>query len=554
MLLALSLQDFVIVEKLNLNFQNGFTVLTGETGAGKSITLDALALLLGDKADYSQVRNGAKEAQLSALFDVSELPDLQQELCEQGLLSEQETELSIRRIIDAKGKSRSFINNQAATLAQLKAVGSQLIDIHGQNAHHSLNQETAQRQLLDAFSGSLNLVEQTKTDYQAWQNAKRALAAAQTQAENLAIERERLEWQFNELEQLNLETGEWETLNQSHDSLANAAELLQAAGEAQEIIDNDDGGILRMVHRCQRVLGRLSEVEPRFAESLAMLDSIEAELSEVSHLVGDVLSDVEINPNELAAKEERLQELMSAARKYRVEPEMLPEKLAEIQAALLDLEAAADIDALQKQVAQTEAMYMETAQKLSAKRHKAAAKLAKETTEHMQGLAMKGAKFHIELLPASPAAHGLEQVQYQVAANKGSQLRPLNKVASGGELARISLSIQVVTSQYTQVPTLIFDEVDTGIGGGVAETVGRALRTLGNKHQVLAVTHLPQVAACGEHHWQVAKHSDGEQTVSEIKVLDSDSRVDELARMLGGEKITDTTRTHAKEMLDLAAK
>ncbi|ULJ63855.1 DNA repair protein RecN [Wielerella bovis] len=554
MLLALSLQDFVIVEKLNLNFQNGFTVLTGETGAGKSITLDALALLLGDKADYSQVRNGAKEAQLSALFDVSELPDLQQELCEQGLLSEQETELSIRRIIDAKGKSRSFINNQAATLAQLKAVGSQLIDIHGQNAHHSLNQETAQRQLLDAFSGSLNLVEQTKTDYQAWQNAKRALAAAQTQAENLAIERERLEWQFNELEQLNLETGEWETLNQSHDSLANAAELLQAAGEAQEIIDNDDGGILRMVHRCQRVLGRLSEVEPRFAESLAMLDSIEAELSEVSHLVGDVLSDVEINPNELAAKEERLQELMSAARKYRVEPEMLPEKLTEIQAALLDLEAAADIDALQKQVVQTEAMYMETAQKLSAKRHKAAAKLAKETTEHMQGLAMKGAKFHIELLPASPAAHGLEQVQYQVAANKGSQLRPLNKVASGGELARISLSIQVVTSQYTQVPTLIFDEVDTGIGGGVAETVGRALRSLGNKHQVLAVTHLPQVAACGEHHWQVAKHSDGEQTVSEIKVLDSDSRVDELARMLGGEKITDTTRTHAKEMLDLAAK
>ncbi|SSY80346.1 DNA repair protein RecN [Alysiella crassa] len=553
MLLALSLRDFVIVEQLNLDFQSGFTVLTGETGAGKSITLDALALLLGDKADYSQVRNGAKEAQLSALFDVSELSDLQKELCEQGLLSEQETELSIRRIIDAKGKSRSFINNQAATLAQLKAIGSQLIDIHGQNAHHSLNQETAQRQLLDAFSGSLNLVEQTKTDYQAWQNAKRALAAAQTQAENLAIERERLEWQFNELEQLNLETGEWETLNQSHDSLANAAELLQAAGEAQMLVDGDDG-LLTWVHRCQRVLNKLGGVEPRFAQSLEMLDSIEAELSEINHLLGNVLSDVEINPHELAAKEARLQELMSAARKYRVEPEMLPEKLAEIQAALHDLEAAADIDALQKQVAQTEAAYMETAQKLSAKRHQAAAKLAAETTQHMQGLAMKGAKFHIELLPASPAAHGLEQVQYQVAANKGSQLRPLNKVASGGELARISLSIQVVTSQYTQVPTLIFDEVDTGIGGGVAETVGRALRSLGGKHQVLAVTHLPQVAACGEHHWQVAKHSDGEQTVSEIKVLDSDSRVDELARMLGGEKITDTTRSHARELLDLVAK
>ncbi|MDK4687880.1 DNA repair protein RecN [Kingella negevensis] len=552
MLLALSLQDFVIVEKLNLNFQNGFTVLTGETGAGKSITLDALALLLGDKADYSQVRNGAKEAQLSALFDVSEMPDLQAELREQGLLDNDSTELSIRRIIDAKGKSRSFINNQAATLAQLKQIGSQLIDIHGQNAHHSLNQETAQRQLLDAFSGSLNLVEQTKADYQAWQNAKRALLDAQTQAENLAIERERLEWQFNELEQLGLETGEWETLNQSHDSLANAAELLQAASEAQELVGGDNG-LQKQVFRCQRVLGKLGDIEPRFAESLAMLDSIEAELSEILHNVGDVLSDVEINPNELAAKEKRIQELMSMARKYRVEPELLPEKLDEIQAALHDLEAAADIDALQKAVAQTENAYMETAQKLSAERHKAAAKLSVETTEHMQGLAMKGAKFHIELLPSSPAAHGLEQVRYQVAANKGSQLRPLNKVASGGELARISLSIQVVTSQYTHVPTLIFDEVDTGIGGGVAETVGRALRTLGAKHQVLAVTHLPQVAACGEHHWQVAKHSDGEQTVSEIKVLDESLRVEELARMLGGEKITETTRTHAREMLAVSA-
>lgn len=548
MLLALSLRDFVIVEQLNLDFQQGFTVLTGETGAGKSITLDALALLLGDKADYSQVRTGAKEAQLSALFDLSERLDLQTHLREQGLLAEHETELSIRRIIDAKGKSRSFINNQAATLAQLKQIGSQLIDIHGQNAHHSLNQESAQRQLLDAFSGSLKLLAQTQSDYQTWQNAKRALHAAQTQAENLAIERERLEWQFNELEQLNLETGEWETLNQSHDSLANAAELLQAASEAQEWVSGDNG-LQKQVFKCQKVLGKLSEIEPRFAESLTMLDSIEAELSEINHLLGDVLDDVEINPNELAAKEERIRELMSAARKYRVEPEQLPEKLAEIQAALLDLEAAADIDALQKTVAQTEAAYMETAQKLSAKRHKAAAQLASETSEHMQNLAMKGAKFHIELLPSSPTAHGLEQVQYQVAANKGSPLRPLNKVASGGELARISLAIQVVTSQYTHVPTLIFDEVDTGIGGGVAETVGRALRTLGQKHQVLAVTHLPQVAACGEHHWQVAKHSEGEQTISEIKVLNSETRIDEIARMLGGEKITETTRQHAAEML-----
>lgn len=553
MLLALSLQNFVIVEKLNLNFQNGFTVLTGETGAGKSITLDAIALLLGDKADYSQIRTGANEAQLSALFDISEHPALQAELREQGLLDDDSTELAIRRTIDIKGKSRSYINNQAATLAQLKHIGSQLIDIHGQNAHQSLNQEAAQRQLLDAFSGSLKLVEQTQAAYQTWQSAQQALNEAQTQAEHIAIERERLEWQYNELDQLAPEAGEWESLNQSHDSLANAAELLQAASEVQDYIDNDNG-IARQISRSQRTLGKLAHIEPRFAESLEMLDSIEAELSEISRNLGDVLSDIEINPHELQAKEERIGDLMSTARKYRIEPEELPNKLAEIQAALQQLEAAADIEALQKNVAQAQDAYMQIAQQLSSARHKAASKLAHETTEHMQTLAMKGAKFHIELQPSSPTAHGLEHIQYQVAANKGTPLRALNKVASGGELARISLSIQVVTSQYTQVPTLIFDEVDTGIGGGVAETVGRALRTLGKQHQVLAITHLPQVAACGEHHWQVAKHSEGEQTVSEISVLDDSTRVNEIARMLGGEKITDTTRQHAAEMLANAAK
>ena len=552
MLLALSLQNFVIVEKLNLNFQNGFTVLTGETGAGKSITLDAIALLLGDKADYSQIRTGANEAQLSALFDISEHPALQAELREQGLLDDDSTELAIRRTIDIKGKSRSYINNQAATLAQLKHIGSQLIDIHGQNAHQSLNQEAAQRQLLDAFSGSLKLVEQTQAAYQTWQSAQQALNEAQTQAEHIAIERERLEWQYNELDQLAPEAGEWESLNQSHDSLANAAELLQAASEVQDYIDNDNG-IARQISRSQRTLGKLAHIEPRFAESLEMLDSIEAELSEISRNLGDVLSDIEINPHELQAKEERIGDLMSTARKYRIEPEELPNKLAEIQAALQQLEAAADIEALQKNVAQAQDAYMQIAQQLSSARHKAASKLAHETTEHMQTLAMKGAKFHIELQPSSPTAHGLEHIQYQVAANKGTPLRALNKVASGGELARISLSIQVVTSQYTQVPTLIFDEVDTGIGGGVAETVGRALRTLGKQHQVLAITHLPQVAACGEHHWQVAKHSEGEQTVSEISVWDDSTRVNEIARMLGGETLTDTTRRHAAEMLEMAA-
>lgn len=551
MLLTLSLRDFVIVENLNLDFQSGFTVLTGETGAGKSITLDAIGLLLGDKADYSQVRHGAKEAQLSALFDISHLPVLKEELHDQGLLDDGEEELSIRRIIDAKGKSRSFINNQAVTLAQLKSVGSQLIDIHGQNAHHSLNQEAAQRNLLDAFAGSKEQAETVRQLYQNWVNAKKTLQEAQEHAETIVIERERLEWQFNELSQLDVKEGEWEALSQSHDSLAHSAELLQAAEEVGDKIDGDNG-IQRHIYQCQKLLTNLQNIEPRFAESLNMLASIEAELGEISANMRDVAGRSDINPNELAAQEQRMGELMGMARKYRIEPEELPQKLAEIEERLQSLQAAADLEALTQTVARNLAEYQEAAHILSAMRHQATGRLSEETTENMQHLAMKGARFDIALLPSSPTAYGLEQVQFQVAANKGNPPRPLNKVASGGELARISLALQVVTSQYTEIPTLIFDEVDTGIGGGVAEMVGKALRTLGKKHQVLAVTHLPQVASRGENHWQVRKHSEGEQTVSEISVLDEGQRIEEIARMLGGEVITETTRLHAAELLQLA--
>lgn len=552
MLLALSLSDFVIVDQLKLNFETGFTVLTGETGAGKSITLDAIGLLLGDKADYGQVRQGAKEARLSALFDISQLPQLQAQLHEQGFLNDGSDELAIRRIIDAKGKSRSFINNQAATLAQLKQIGSQLIDIHGQNAHHSLNHETAQRELLDAFANHQESVQAVKTAYHQWQQAKKALHDAQNQAETLEIERERLEWQYNELAQLHLRPNEWEQLSQSHDSLAHAAELLQAAQFTEDTLDGDNG-IQRQLYQCQKTLTQLSHIEPRFAESLQLLASIEAELSEVSANMRDVAAYVEINPNELAVQEARLSELVSMARKYRVEPEELPAKQTEIETALAALEAAADIAALEAAVQQSEQAYFNLAQPLSLRRQQTAERLSQETTTHMQELAMKGAHFHIELLPCPPSAHGLEHIQYQVAANKGSALRPLNKVASGGELARISLALQVVTSQYTHVPTLIFDEVDTGIGGGVAEIVGKALRALGKQHQVLAVTHLPQVAACGEHHWQVYKHSDGEQTISQINILNKQGRTEEIARMLGGEVLTDLTRRHAAELLTLSS-
>ena len=552
MLLALSLRDFVIVEQLHLDFQPGFTVLTGETGAGKSITLDALSLLLGDKADYSQIRHGCPEAQLSALFDLSGLPELRAELCEQGLLGTDEVELSIRRTIDSKGRSRSFINNQAATLAQLRQIGSRLVDIHGQSAHHSLNSEAVQRDLLDAFANSKPLAEQVQAAYRQWRQAQEDLATAEAEGERLAEERERLAWQVGEMEKLAPVEGEWAQLSQSYDSLAHAAELLQAAEEVAAHIDGDNG-LHSLAGRCRRQLESLSGIEPRFAESLEMLDSIEAELGEISSHMHSVAARADINPAELAAQEERMAELMSAARRHRIEPEELPARLAQLQQDLADSEAAADIEALREQVRLAEAAYQQPARELSAQRQQAAAKLAEETTEHMQQFSMRGARFHIELIPCEVQAYGLEQVQFQVAANQGSPLRPLNKVASGGELARISLALQVTASQYTQIPTLIFDEVDSGIGGGVAETVGRALRTLGRQHQVLAVTHLPQVAACGAQHWQVSKHSGGGQTVSTIRELEGSARVEEIARMLGGETLTDTTRRHAAEMLEMAA-
>lgn len=553
MLLALSLRDFVIVDELNLSFQSGFTVLTGETGAGKSITLDALGLLLGDKADYGQIRHGAKEAQLSALFDVSDVPQAQSLLQEQGLLDAQETQLSIRRTIDVKGKSRSFINNQAVTLGQLRQIGELLIDIHGQNAHHSLNSEAAQRVLLDAFAGADKEVARVREAYQRWQEAERELEKAQTQADSLNIERERLQWRLDELSALNVQENEWETLSQSHDALVHAADILHTAASVEEILNGDDGLQSRLFH-CRQQLAALIKAAPAFADSVTLLESVEAELGEVSAYLREASASVETDENLLVQQGQRMQELMSMARKYRLEPPQLPEELARVESALNELEAAADIEALRARVAERENEYMQVAQQLSARRHQAAAKLAKQTTVHMQNLAMQGARFHIELLSASPSLHGLEQVQYQVAANQGTPLRAMSKVASGGELARISLALQMVTSQYNEVPTLIFDEVDTGIGGAVANVVGHALRSLGQNRQILAVTHLPQVAACGQQHWQVRKHSIKGQTVSEIKVLTADSRIDEIARMLGGETITDTTRNHAREMLALAQK
>ncbi len=550
MLLSLSLKNFVIVDKLNLDFQSGFTVLTGETGAGKSVTLDALGLLMGDKASTDQIRSGEKEAQLSALFDLTALPHLQQQMQESGLLAEHETQLSIRRTIDVSGRSRNFINDQSVTVSQLKELGEQLIDIHGQNTHQSLNKETTQRQLLDAFAHASPLAKSVKLAYQQWQNAQKTYESARQLSEQTQIEQERLQWQINELSELNLGVDEWLSLNQNQNSLAHSVELIEAATWIEENVSENEHNILKIVHQCQQKLSTLAAIHPNFAQSLDIIHSVEAELTEVAHNMREVSRNTDTDPAELIRTEERMQQIAGLAKKYRIEPENLSEKLSELVHEAKTLEDKADIATLQAVVEQSWQHYLTLTGELTQKRKEAAQSLSVQTTEQMQSLAMNGAQFTVQLSPAAtPMASGMEHISYQVAMNQGSVLRPLNKVASGGELSRISLALQVVMSQYTLVPMLIFDEVDAGIGGRVAQVVGKLLRQLGERYQILSITHLPQVAACGEHHWQVSKQVIKGQTLSTIGILNTDQRIHEIARMLAGEEITETTTEHAKEML-----
>lgn len=553
MLLNLSLQNFVLVDELQLDFNDGFTVLTGETGAGKSITLSAIGLLLGDKADSSQVRIGEKEAKLSALFSIENLPVVQNLLYEQGFAEENSEELTIRRIISIEGKSRNFINGQTATLSQLKQIGSLLIDIHGQHMHYSLMSESNQRDILDAFSGSLKQSQEVKKLYKTWQDAIDKLNLAQNNSEQIVAERERLEWQHHELSQINPQKDEWEQLSQNYDILAHATDILTAAQNCKAMIENDNG-IQTLIYRCIRELEDLSNIEPKFNESINLLHSIDADLSEVFANLKFVASKTDVDTDELAHVDARMKELTYVARKFHIEENKLPEKLTEIEQRLDELDTAIDCEALQKQVEETYKNYFQAAKNLSNLRKKGAAKFSQEVENIMHELSMENATFHVALEESEPSPYGLEKVQYQIAMNKGSELRILTKTASGGELARISLAIAVCSSSYAQVPTLIFDEVDSGIGGKVAEIVGKKLNQLAQSNQIMVITHLAQVASYANQHWKVEKQEQNNQTISNILILNKSERIEEIARMIGGENITPTVITHAKEMLDNAQK
>jgi len=553
MLKFLGIRDFVIVSSLELDFSSGFTALTGETGAGKSILIDALSLALGERGDAAMVRSGCEHAEIAAEFDIATLPHLQTWLAEQELMGDEGVCL-LRRVLDASGRSRGFVNGRSATLQQLREVGEQLLDIHGQHAHQSLLRADTQRALLDGYAGVVIEAEQVAVLYRDWQALRRRRISLSENAEAVAAERELLRFQRNELEGLGFKAAEWDELQADYARLAYAASLLETAAFGIETLSEADNACLAQLNVLVARLREGITHDGTLGETLNMLESAQAELQEAVYALRHYQQRLDTDPQRLHEHEQRIQGVMEAARKYRVAPEQLDEALQRVMDRLAELGGDADLAALQQQEESVQQNYLAAAQKLSSARKKTAGKLAREITAAMQTLAMQGGSFAVALLPlADGNACGLEAVEFQVAANPGVPVRSIAKVASGGELSRISLAIQVATSQVASVPTLIFDEVDSGIGGRVAEIVGRLLKQLGKDYQVLCVTHLPQVAAAADHQWQVSKAVVNGDTLSSITVLEGEQRIEEVARMLGGVKITDTTRKHAAEMLGMAA-
>lgn len=545
MLRTLHIRDFVIVEQTEIHFGPGFTVFSGETGAGKSILIDALALALGERGDVSVLREGAARADITAVFDTP--PALRAWLAEREI--DADDELALRRVIDAQGRSRAYINGTPATVAQLRELGDSLVDIHGQHAHQSLMRPEAQRDLLDAHGGHGELRQGVAQAWKQWRALARQLELAEKDAAGLAAERERLQWQVDELDRLGLAPDEWDALQSEHTRLSHSQSLLDGA---TQILDALDGEGDSAHHRLTAANQRIQQMLRHDTGLQGIYDELESARIAISEAVSDLnnyVSRVDLDPRRLADVEARLSAVFETARKFRTEPEALCALRDSLHAELSALQAVADIDALRAQAQAAQAQYDAAAAKLTTARRKVAKDLGKQVTQAMQTLAMQGGKFEPTLAAAAPSAHGNEHVEFLVAGHAGTTPRPLAKVASGGELSRISLALSVIASRAARVPTLIFDEVDSGVGGAVAEAVGKLLRELGERHQVLCVTHLPQVAACGNNQFLVSKTESRGTTRSRIEELDDGARVEEIARMLGGIKLTATTREHAREML-----
>jgi DNA repair protein RecN (Recombination protein N) len=545
MLLRIALTDFVIVESLDLDLRSGFSVLTGETGAGKSILIDALQLLLGGRAESGVIREGAAKTELVAEFECP--PTARAWLEDAGF--EVEDTLLLRRVIDAQGKSRAWINGSSATATQLRELGEWLLDIHGQHAWAQLTRSASVRALLDEYAGIDT--RPLAATWATWKETESTLAKARDAQDSLQRERERLQWQIEEVAKLAPGEHEWDELQQEHSRCANSQALLEAAQSAWQLVSEDESSALTQVGRAEQAMQSLAHIEPEFAQHLSTLSSVTAQLEDLGHSLGAYLRKTEPDPQRLQTLDERMSLWVSLARRYKRTPQDLFGLWSQWKVELAQLDAAADLAALEKAAAASEKAFRQAAQAISKTRHVAAPKLAAAVTQAMQTLGMQGGQFVVQLdTLEQPGSFGLEDVNFMVSGHAGTTPRPIGKVASGGELSRIALAIAVCTSELGQAPTLIFDEVDSGIGGATAETVGRLMKQLGLKRQVLAVTHLPQVAACADQHLKVSKAPDAQgRTVSRVAVVLGEERVQEVARMLGGERLSSASLSHAKEML-----
>ncbi len=547
MLRSLSIRDFVIVEQLELDFRAGFTVFTGETGAGKSILVDALGLVLGGKGEAIMVREGATRADISAHCDASSLTI---EWLEQQAI-EHDDGVLLRRVIDGAGRSKAWINGASVTLGQLRECAESLIDIYGQHAHQALLKRQAQRALLDSQAGLTPQVRELAVRMAAWREASERRVVAEQDQHSLAARRDELQGTLDELERLDCRPAEWDEIQAEHARLANAAALIEAAHGGIDLLQESDGALLT---RLAPLISRLQQLEvhdQRLREVVEVLEPARIQLQEAVYALNHYVDHLELDPDRLKQVEARLEAIHATARKLRVAPEALAAERSRLEQALAELSGAADLAALIENEKKAEASYMTLAAVIRQKREQSARELSEAVTAGMQALSMQGGRFDILIEPSAPSASGTEQIEFLVAGHAGVEARPLARVASGGELARISLAISVIASTAQKTATLIFDEVDAGIGGAVAEVVGRLLRQLSATSQVLCVTHLPQVAARAEHHFVVKKRTQEEGTLSQVESLSAAARVDEIARMLGGIDITATTRKHAREMLNL---
>ncbi|MDZ7662556.1 DNA repair protein RecN [Thiohalophilus sp.] len=554
MLTHIHIWNFAIVEKLDLAMDNGLTVFTGETGAGKSILLDALGLALGDRADSAVIRHGADKAEISVTFSTVDAPDAEAWLAERELASE--NECIIRRTISNNGPSRAFINGKPSPIQSLRELGEMLVDLHGQHEHQSLLKRDIQRQLLDDYAAHQGLLQQLREVYQRWQQHKSELDNLLKASDERDSRLELLRFQVNELEALALGEQEPAQLEQEHKRLANASRLLETSERVSQLLqDNDETNASQLLSQCSSELQQLADTDSQLKAIAELLDSALIQVREAGSELRHYLDALELDPGRLGWVEQRLADMHALARKHHVAVEELPGVLPQLQQQLESLEQAdVQLGQLQQALTEAEADYRQLAQQLSDGRQQAAGRLAEQVSQSLQTLGMEGGRFDVQLEPREDgfSPNGLERVEFVVSANPGQPLRPLSRVASGGELSRISLAIQVITAQDTRIPTLIFDEVDVGIGGRVAEIVGLQLRELASHRQVICVTHLPQVAALGQHHFQVSKRAASDVTISEIVELTPEQRVDEVARMLGGIEITDQTLSHAREMIDRA--